>query len=143
MHGCVGYEGVLVHEVLAADFAGELHLPMVAFRVPFHVRGVYPHEAALTTRTCLRRVGLFHVSIQHELLRICFSTGGAFEGPVDTVDDPQVRHQSRHEVKLFLTKVADLLVPFESAKFGWKSKFLLRLFPCPRRDNTICQPIFI
>lgn len=115
VHGRVSDQGILVHEVLAADLARELHVSMVPFRVPLHVDGVHTHEVALSTGHRLRCVRFFHVGIQHELLRIRLSASDALERPVDTVNDPQVCHQSGHEVKLLLTEIADLFVPLESA----------------------------
>lgn len=92
VHGRVSRQRILVHEVLAADFAREFHRSMVSFRVPFHIGGIHPHETAPITGYSFRGVRLFHVSVQHELLGIRLFTSGTLEGPMNTVDDPQMCH---------------------------------------------------
>ena len=63
VHSRVSHQGILVHEVLAANLAGELHISMVSFRVPLHVGGVHAHETALTARRRFRSVRFFHVGV--------------------------------------------------------------------------------
>lgn len=92
VHGRMSRQRILVHEVLTADFTREFHLSMVSFRMPLHVGSIHPHETALITGYSFWGMGLFHVSVQHELLRIRLFTSGTFEGPMDTVDDPQMCH---------------------------------------------------
>lgn len=114
VHGRMSGQGILVHEVLTADFTCEFHLSMMSFRMPFHIGSIHPHETALITGYGFWSMGLFHVSVQHELLRIRLVTSGTLEGSMDTMDDPQMCHQSGHEVKLFLAQIADFLVSLES-----------------------------
>lgn len=92
VHGRMSRQGIFVHEVFTADFTCEFHHSMVSFRMPFHIGSIHPHETALITRYSFWGMGLFHVSVQHELLRIRLFTSGTLEGSMNTVDDPEMCH---------------------------------------------------
>lgn len=92
MHSCVCHQGILVYEVLATDFTGELHFSMMSFRMSFHISRIHPHETAFSAGNRFRSVRFFHMGVQHKLLRICLPTRDTFEGSMDTVNDPQMSY---------------------------------------------------
>lgn len=85
VHGRVRDQGVLVDEILAANFAREFRSSMMSFPVPLHVGSVDTHEIALVARHRFERVRFLHVGVKHELLGIILATSDALEGSMNAV----------------------------------------------------------